>query len=56
VELQRDWNALGPDAFAFEMLDRLEPRDEPGYDPRDDLCAGEQPCTGRIRLPMDWRA
>jgi hypothetical protein len=40
-ELQRDWNALGPDAFAFELLDTLEPRDEPGYDPRADLLALE---------------
>jgi hypothetical protein len=36
-ELQRDWNELGPDAFEFEVLDRLEPKDEPGYDPGEDL-------------------
>jgi hypothetical protein len=36
-ELQRDWNDLGPDAFRFEILDRLEPPDEPGYDPTADL-------------------
>jgi hypothetical protein len=36
-ELQRDWNELGPDAFEFETLDRLEPRDEPTYDPTGDL-------------------
>jgi hypothetical protein len=36
--LQRDWNALGPDAFAFEVLDTLSvPPDQPGYDPADDL-------------------
>jgi hypothetical protein len=36
--LQRDWNALGPDAFAFEVLDTLTPPvDQPGYDPADDL-------------------
>ncbi len=35
--LQKDWNALGPDAFAFETLDTLEPPEEPGYDPTDDL-------------------
>ena len=36
--LQRDWNALGPDAFAFEVLDTLAvPDDQPGYDPTDDL-------------------
>src|SRR3712207_6606986 len=36
--LQRDWAELGPDAFAFEILDTLTPPDhQPGYDPRDDL-------------------
>jgi hypothetical protein len=36
-ELQKDWDELGPDAFEFEALDRLEPRDEPAYDPAEDL-------------------
>ncbi len=36
-ELQTDWKALGADAFEFEVLDRLEPRDDPGYDPTEDL-------------------
>ncbi len=36
-ELQRDWDELGPDAFEFEALDRLEPRAEPAYDPTEDL-------------------
>lgn len=36
--LQRDWNALGPDAFVFEVLDTLEaPKDQPDYDSTDDL-------------------
>ena len=36
--LQRDWNALGPDAFAFEVLDTLTPpADAPDYDPAGDL-------------------
>ncbi len=37
--LQRDWNELGPNAFAFEALDTMEGREEPGYDPADDLRA-----------------
>ena len=38
AELQRDWNVLGPDAFAFEVLDTLAvPDDQPGFDPTDDL-------------------
>ena len=36
--LQRDWAALGPDAFVFEVLDTLTPPEEqPGWDPTDDL-------------------
>ena len=36
--LQDDWNALGPDAFVFEVLDTLSPpADDPGYDPRAEL-------------------
>lgn len=38
-ELQADWNELGPDAFAFEVLEELEPPDAPGYDPTGDLQA-----------------
>ena len=36
-ELQKDWRELGPDAFAFETLDRLEPSGAPGCDPGEDL-------------------
>jgi hypothetical protein len=36
--LQKDWNSLGPDAFAFEVLDTLSlPDDVPNYDPTEDL-------------------
>jgi hypothetical protein len=36
--LQQDWNVLGPDAFAFEVLDTLTPpEDRPDYDPTNDL-------------------
>ena len=41
TELQRDWDALGESAFAFETLDLLKPREEPDYDPTDDLAALE---------------
>jgi hypothetical protein len=37
VELQRDWEALGSDAFEFEILDQLEPRSESLSDPTEDL-------------------
>jgi hypothetical protein len=36
-ELQGDWNTLGAEAFAFEELDRLEPKDGPGGNPAGDL-------------------
>lgn len=37
AELQSDWKELGSDAFAFETLDVLEPKTEPGYNPAEDL-------------------
>jgi len=35
--LQADWKRLGPQAFTFEALDTLKPKEQPGYDPSDDL-------------------
>jgi hypothetical protein len=40
-ELQADWNALGPDAFVFEVLDTLKPPEQADYDPSIDLRALE---------------
>jgi hypothetical protein len=37
VELLADWRAMGPEAFEIRVLDELEPKDEPGWDPGDDL-------------------
>ena len=36
-DLLADWRAMGPAAFEIEVLDELEPKDEPGWDPADDL-------------------
>jgi hypothetical protein len=36
-ELQADWNALGADAFEFEVLDQLKPSEKPDYDATEDL-------------------
>ena len=36
-ELQADWDRLGVDAFEFEVLDTLEPSEEPGWEPAADL-------------------
>lgn len=35
--LQSDWNQLGADSFEFEIVDTLDPTDEPGYNPAADL-------------------
>ena len=35
--LQADWNELGSDAFEFEVLEPLEPRDDPNYNYKADL-------------------
>ncbi|MHB8080011.1 MAG: GIY-YIG nuclease family protein [Candidatus Krumholzibacteriia bacterium] len=40
-ELQREWREMGAQAFAFEVLDTLKPREEPGWDPAGELRALE---------------
>ena len=35
--LQKDWNALGEDAFDFKVLELLDPLEDPAYDPSEDL-------------------
>ena len=52
--LQRDWNELGPDAFAFEVLDTLPPTDDEAYDPADDLSILEALWLERLQ-PYDER-
>jgi hypothetical protein len=39
--LQQDWNELGAEAFALEIVDTIEPSDRPGYAPAADLAALE---------------
>lgn len=48
AELQADWNELGEAAFEFSELDVLEPRDEPTYDPTEDLAALEEMWTEKL--------
>lgn len=36
-ELQGDFIALGEEKFAFEVLDRLQPKEDPGHDYGEDL-------------------
>ena len=35
--LQNDWNAFGPDAFVFEILEEIQVNDDPNFDLQDDL-------------------
>ena len=35
--LQADWQDLGEGRFEFAVVDTLQPKDEPGYDPTSDL-------------------
>ena len=46
--LQKDWNELGAEAFAFEVLDTLSPPDRPDYDPSDDLRVLEELWLDRL--------
>src|SRR5882672_2203865 len=36
-DLQKDWNELGPEKFEFEILDEMEPTDDPSFDARREL-------------------
>ena len=51
-DLQRDWNEVGEEGFAFEVLDTLEPRDEPGYEQARELKALEELWLERL-APYD---
>jgi hypothetical protein len=37
VALKTDWEAMGAEAFEIRVLDELEPKDAPGWDPAEDL-------------------
>jgi hypothetical protein len=41
-ELQKDWTTYGRENFTFEILEQLEPRDDPTYDYSDDLTILEE--------------
>ena len=42
AQLQADYNAIGADQFSYEVLERLEPKDDPNYNYKDDLQALEE--------------
>lgn len=53
ARLQEDWDAGGPDSFVFEILDTLPSRDDPGYEPADDLRELEALWLEKLALPAD---
>jgi len=53
-ELQKDWNELGADKFEFEIVDQMEPRDEPGFDARRELQFLEEMWLEKLQ-PYDER-
>jgi hypothetical protein len=53
--LQQDWTADGADAFVFEVLDTLTPRDEPASDMAEELRLLEQLWLEKLDLSDDDR-
>jgi hypothetical protein len=41
-KLQADWNEIGGENFAFEIVDQIEPRDDPAFDARAELALLEE--------------
>jgi predicted ferric reductase len=48
-ELQEDYNALGPDAFAFEVIETLEHVSDPEHNYAEDLQVLEELCIERLQ-------
>lgn len=42
IELQKEWNEYGPDAFVFEILEEVKVSDDPGFNFKDELTLLEQ--------------
>jgi group I intron endonuclease len=41
-QLQKDWNELGPAAFSFDILEVIEPKDDPNFSLEDELTLLEE--------------
>lgn len=48
-ELQNDWNEYGPENFVFEILEVVEPGNDPGFDLNDELALIEQIWIERLQ-------
>lgn len=49
AQLQRDWNTLGAESFAFEVVDTLKPPDDPAVDINNELDELEKVWVGEIK-------
>ena len=52
-EMQADFDRLGESAFVFEVLDTLEPAEDPVYDPADDLAELVDMWLDKLALPAE---
>lgn len=52
AQLQKDYNEYGADNFLFEIVDKLEPKDDPNYKYDDDLKVLEELWLEKL-LPYD---
>ena len=48
-DLQQDWNRLGDESFAFEVLDELTGTDQPDFDLKSELTVLEQLWLERLQ-------
>ncbi|MGA9121525.1 MAG: GIY-YIG nuclease family protein [Bacteroidota bacterium] len=48
-DLQRDWNAFGPDKFTFDILEVVKVPDDPQFDLDDELTLLEQIWLEKLR-------
>jgi hypothetical protein len=48
AKLQADWNALGSESFAFEVLDQVVPSDDSRINPREELATLEEMWLERL--------
>lgn len=49
ARLQQDWNAYGPEAFVFEVLETVKVKDEPGFDLDGELALLEEIWLTQLR-------
>ena len=47
--LQADWQRLGPEAFAFEILETIQAKDDPAFNLEDELTLLEQVWTEKLQ-------